>query len=120
MPPPGQNGSRLVDDPARHGSDPYGRTCLEDHFPVPIEQETKQGPAEAEPQEHDGGPHRLREERPALTAYAVSASAFLSAHQTRSGVSGSSRMRTPVAWATALQTAGATGMMPPSPIPLAP
>src|ERR1041384_2857756 len=45
---------------------------------------------------------------------------FLIALHTRSGVSGNSLIRAPVLQATALATAGATGMMPPSPMPLAP
>src|SRR5215468_6221605 len=43
-----------------------------------------------------------------------------SARQTFSGVSGNSLTRAPVHHATALATAGATGMIPPSPKPLAP
>ena len=46
--------------------------------------------------------------------------ASFNARQTRSGVKGSSRIRTPVARKTALPMAGAIETIPDSPIPLAP
>ena len=52
------------------------------------------------------------------TSYSFSA--WRSARHTFSGVSGSDFTRAPVHQNTAFATAGATGMMPPSPNPLAP